>query len=75
MPQHLISETTRDGWENEGGSPPSSDLKFASISRILTELYVVDRKPCGRRCAGTSAACECQAVTPRTVKLQPTSQC
>ena len=42
MPQHLISETTPDGWENEGGSPPSSDLKFAPISRFLTELYVLD---------------------------------
>lgn len=42
MTQHLISGITPDSWENEGGSPPTSDLEFAPIPRFLTELYVVD---------------------------------
>jgi hypothetical protein len=42
MTQHLISETTPDSWENEGGSLPSSYPEFASVPRFLTALYVVD---------------------------------
>jgi hypothetical protein len=42
MTQHLISETTPDSWENEGGSPPSFGLEFGPIPRFLTELYVLD---------------------------------
>jgi hypothetical protein len=42
MSQNLISETTPDSWENEGGSLPSSHPEFDPIPRFLTELYVLD---------------------------------
>jgi hypothetical protein len=43
MSQHLISETTPDSWENEGGSLRSPRPECASsVPPFLTELYVGD---------------------------------
>lgn len=52
MSQHLISQTTPDSWENEGGGLSSSNFEFVRLPRFPTELYVVG----GRVCANLTDA-------------------